>query len=66
MWEDVKNVKREYKEYIDNLKNIRRKYGRNRYRNMSEEDNPELREYHLKKKKIFLFEVFYKRLVKQF
>ena len=33
---------------------------------MSEEDNPELREYHLKKKKIFLFEVFYKRLVKQF
>ena len=66
MWEDVKNVKREYKEYIDNLKNIRRKYGRNRYRNMSEEDNPELREYHNLKKNNFLFEVFYKRLVKQF
>ena len=55
MWEDVKNVKREYKEYIDNLKNIRRKYGRNRYRNMSEEDNPELREYHNLKKKISIW-----------
>ena len=33
---------------------------------MSEEDNPELREYHNLKKKNFLFEVFYKRLVKQF
>ena len=33
---------------------------------MSEEDNPELREYHNLKKNNFLFEVFYKRLVKQF
>ena len=60
MWEDVKNVKREYKEYIDNLKNIRRKYGRNRYRNMSEEDNPELREYHNLKKNFFYLRYFIK------
>ena len=60
MWENVKNVKREYKEYIDNLKNIRRKYGRNRYRNMSEEDNPELREYHNLKKFFFYLRYFIK------
>ena len=28
VWENVKNIKGEYKEYINKLKNVRRKYGR--------------------------------------